>query len=125
MPAFAVDMLITVFITSAVWLVATYLTAPEAPEVLDRFFTKARPAGPGWKEVRTRLGTKAPVTDNLAYSILDWIAGVVMIYCSLFGIGHLILGQVGLGLLLLVLALLAGGFIYWDLRRRGFQTIAE
>ncbi|OGP57746.1 MAG: sodium:proline symporter [Deltaproteobacteria bacterium RBG_13_61_14] len=123
--AFAYELTITVAFTTAVWLAATFLTRPESEAVLEKFFRRARPAGPGWAPVRKRLGNSVQVTDNLFYSFLDWIAGCALIYAALFGIGKLILGQTALGLLLLLLALLAGGFIYWDLRRRGFQTIGE
>jgi TM2 domain-containing membrane protein YozV len=46
-----------------------------------------------------------------------------MIYCALFGIGKIIFGQVGMGLALLVGAALCVAFIFWDLNRRGFESL--
>ena len=123
--AFAYEMLVTVAFTTAVWVTVTFLTRPEDDAVLDRFFRKARPGGPGWKAVRQRLGDSVKVTDNLFYSFLDWLAGCALIYTALFGIGKLLLGEPRTGFLLLGLSLLAGAFIYWDLSRRGFKTLAE
>jgi len=123
--AFAYEILGTVAFTTAVWVTVTFLTRPEDDAVLDRFFRKARPGGPGWKAVRQRLGDSVKVTDNLFYSFLDWLAGCALIYTALFGIGKLLLGEPRTGFLLLGLSLLAGAFIYWDLSRRGFKTLAE
>ena len=44
---------------------------------------------------------------------------------TLFGVGKLIFGQMLLGLVFLVLAMLAGWAIYWDLNRRGWKTIMD
>ena len=66
-----------------------------------------------------------PVTDDLLYSFFDWLAGCVLIYAFLFGVGKLIFGDLVSGSLLLGLGLLAGGFIYWDLSRRGWKSVAE
>ena len=89
--AFAYEIMITVVFTTVVWLAATFLTAPESDAVLDSFFRRARPAGPGWKTVRQRLGASVKVNDDLLWSFLDWIAGCALIYLFLFGIGQIIM----------------------------------
>lgn len=122
---FAYELVITVAVTTAAWLLVTLLTRPEKDEVLDEFFRRARPAGPGWKKVRERLGDSVEVTDNLLYSFLDWIAGCVLIYAVLFGTGDLIMGNYLRGVVLVIVGLAGGAFIYWDLNRRGWQKVAE
>jgi hypothetical protein len=42
----------------------------------------------------------------------------------LFGIGKLVFQQWGWGLLLLLIAGLAGYLIFWDLSRRGWATLS-
>jgi len=42
----------------------------------------------------------------------------------LFGIGKLVFGQWFWGLLLLVLAAVSGYLIFWDLSRRGWETLS-
>ncbi len=122
---FAYELVTTVLFTTAAWLVVTLLSRPEKDDVLDEFFRRARPAGPGWKKVRQRLGDSVEVTDNLFFSFLDWIAGCVLIYAVLFGVGDLIMGEYLRGVILLITGAAGGGFIYWDLSRRGWQKVAE
>jgi solute:Na+ symporter, SSS family len=123
--SFAYEIMIIVAFTSVVWVAATLLTPPESDAVLDSFFRRARPGGPGWKPVADRLGAEVKITDNLFWSFLDWIAGCTLIYLFLFGIGKIILQEFALGGLLLLAGLAAGGFIYWDLTRRGWKSVAE
>jgi hypothetical protein len=47
-----------------------------------------------------------------------------MVYGTLFGIGKLIFGEWVAGALLLSVAALAGYLIFWDLSRRGWQTLS-
>ncbi len=124
-PTYAIEMIITVLATTAVWLIVTFLTRPEENKVLEKFFERARPAGPGWKSFRQRLGDQMKVTDNLLWNFLDWIAGCALVYAALFGIGKIILGHYILGAVLLLIAALAGAFIYYDLLRRGWDKAAE
>ncbi|HTC24758.1 MAG TPA: sodium:solute symporter family protein, partial [Gemmatimonadales bacterium] len=53
---YAIAMLTTVGITTAVWLTVTLLTPPESPETLERFYRRVRPGGAGWRQVAGRLG---------------------------------------------------------------------
>ncbi|HEY6219050.1 MAG TPA: hypothetical protein VIV65_03265, partial [Gemmatimonadaceae bacterium] len=103
----AIILLITVGVTTVVWLAATFLTKPEPASVLESFYKRVRPGGPGWRTVSTALGYGAePITaGKLAW--LNWIAGVVAVYATLFGIGKIIFGQLGLGLTLLAIAVAA------------------
>ena len=123
--SFAWQLLITVGFTTAAWVIATFVTRPESDETLDRFYLKARPAGPGWKEVRARLGAGVASRDNIFWSSLDWLAGCALIYTALFGIGKILLHDYPLGIALLAVGAAAGGFIYWDLNRRGWKSVAE
>ena len=114
---FARVMLMTVAASTVVWLTVTFLTAPESEETLLRFYRKVRPGGAGWKP----LAAKAPEvqTDRgLGRDLLDWAAGITLIYAALFGTGKLILGETLLGQLFLALAGICFWFIMWDLKRR-------
>lgn len=122
--AFAYEIMITVALTTAAWIIVTFLTAPEKAAVLDGFFKRARPAGPGWRPVRERLGDSVKPTDDLLFSFLDWIAGCVLIYGVLFGLGELIMGRLLSGTILVASGLAAAIFIYWDLSRRGWEKIS-
>src|SRR5438309_5728713 len=41
-------MLVTVAVSTVVWLSVTYLTQPESETVLEAFYRRVRPGGPGW-----------------------------------------------------------------------------
>jgi Na+/proline symporter len=53
---YALTMLITVAVTTVVWLSVTLLTPPESDATLERFYRRVRPGGAGWRRVSERLG---------------------------------------------------------------------
>jgi SSS family solute:Na+ symporter len=100
-------MIITVGVTTVVWLATTFLTQPEPPEVLDSFYRRVRPGGPGWATVSTRLGFGREKTPGGALAWTNWIAGIIAVYATLFGIGKLVFGHIALGFGLLAIAALS------------------
>jgi len=121
---FAWMMIITVGITTVVWLAVTYLTAPEPNETLVAFYRRTRPSRAGWARVAALAPDVKAASGGLS-NLLDWIAGCTLVYGALFGVGKLLLGDTMPGLLLLALAALGGFVIYRDLSRRGWQTVIE
>ncbi|MGI8497752.1 MAG: sodium:solute symporter family protein [Gemmatimonadaceae bacterium] len=103
----ALVMLITVIITTVIWVSVTFLTPPEPQAVLDSFYRRVRPGGPGWASVSERLGLGREPIPGGALAWTNWLAGIVAVYATLFGIGKLIFGEVVRGLVLLVVALAA------------------
>src|SRR5690606_19962718 len=75
-----------------VWIAVTYLTEPTAADRLDAFYRRVRPGGPGWRTIATRLGYGSEPIAGGALSWVNWVAGVVSVYASLFGVGRLIFG---------------------------------
>lgn len=118
---FAWLMLITTAFTTVTWLIVTMLTAPEPEQKLLEFYKLVQPASIGWAPIAKKLNLRS--TQNLGWSLLDWVAGCALIYCALFGVGHLIFGRYGSGLALLVVAAACLGFIFWDLERRGWESL--
>jgi solute:Na+ symporter, SSS family len=88
-----VSLLATIGVTTAVWLAATWLTAPTDIETLHRFYALARPAGPGWATVRAATGL-APA-DALLPALGASVAGCALVYGALFGTGHALMGHTG------------------------------
>jgi len=109
-------LLITVAVSTATWLVATFATSPERSEVLEAFYKRVRPGGPGWADISTKLGFgREPIPGGII-AFFNWVAGVVAVYSSLFGIGKLIFGDVVLGFGLLAIAAVAFAWIARSLR---------
>jgi Na+/proline symporter len=82
----------TVAITTTIWVVVTYVTAPTDQATLQSFYTLARPAGPGWADVRRQCGDLPPL-DALNSAFGAWVLACVMVYSALFGTGHWLLGH--------------------------------
>jgi Na+/proline symporter len=104
-------MLITVGVSTVVWLSVTYLTAPEPEAKLEAFYEKVRPGGPGWRRISTRLGYPGESIPGGALAWTNWIAGIVAVYASLFGIGKIVFGELGAGIVLLLIAVVAFAWI--------------
>ena len=91
-PTYAKTLLMTVGITTVVWLGVTFLTAPETDPTLDRFYRQVRPGGPGWRRVAGRLGFADDRVPGGALSWVNWAAGVVAVYAAVFAVGALVTG---------------------------------
>jgi hypothetical protein len=113
---YAFTMLVTVGVTTVVWLAVTFLTAPEPAPTLDRFYTRVRPGGAGWYPVSRRLGFGDDSIPGGALSWVNWIAGVVAVYAAVFAVGALVTGRPGAGGLYAVFAIAAFLLIQRNLR---------
>jgi SSS family solute:Na+ symporter len=107
----AVVMLVTVAVSTVVWLGVTFATKPEPDRVLEAFYRRVRPGGPGWATVSTKIGFGRESIPGAALAWTNWIAGIVAVYSSLFGIGKIILGSLLPGLVMLVIAVIAFSWI--------------
>lgn len=121
---FAWIMIITVSITTLVWLAATFLTAPEPKDVLVSFYRRTRPSTLGWRPVAA-LAPDVKASGGGAANLMDWICGCILIYGILFGVGKILLHQMVPGVLMLACGLAAGAVIYWDLNRRGWNVVLD
>ena len=113
---YAFTMLVTVAVTSAVWLAVTFLTAPESDATLDRFYRQVRPGGPGWREVSARLGFGADRIPGGALSWVNWVAGVTAVYAGVFAVGALVTLKPAAGLAYGAVAIAAFVLIQRNLR---------
>jgi solute:Na+ symporter, SSS family len=104
---FAWLMLLTVAVTSAVWIAVTYLTSPVADATLLAFYRRVRPGGPGWRQVAVAAGYGPEPIAGGALNWTNWVAGVIAVYGTLFGVGRIIFGEIVEGLLFLTAAALA------------------
>ena len=119
---FAWLMILTTAFTTVSWLLVTSLTPPEPEAHLRAFYRKVRPSPAGWGRIAALEGGES--RQSLAWSAADWLAGCAMIYSALFGIGDLIFGRVATGLALLAGAAVCLWFLFWDLKRRGWQVLS-
>ena len=121
---FAWQIIITVACSTVTWLAVTLLTAPEDEATLLAFYRRVRPGAALWGPIAARATDVVPTRDGLN-NLLDWAAGCVLVYSTLFGVGDILFGRTQAGLGLLALAVAAGCVIYVDLNRRGWKTVME
>jgi hypothetical protein len=100
-------MLITVLVSTVIWVSVTFLTKPEPESKLESFYQRVRPGGPGWTRISERLGYGGETIPGGALAWTNWLAGIVAVYATLFGIGKLIFGEIMTGVIMLIVATLA------------------
>jgi SSS family solute:Na+ symporter len=110
--------------TTLVWLAATFLTRPTDMMHLQSFYRRVHPGGALWKPVADTVG-EVKGTTGFGLLFLDWLAGIVLVYSALFGIGSLIFGSYVRGAGLLCVGSAAAGYLHWDLSRRSWTELSR
>jgi len=104
---FGSGVLLSVLITTIVWVSVAYLTPVTDPEKLKSFFDKVRPAGSWGQHGRADNSNVFPL-------IIAWICAVVMIYAMLFAFGKIILFSLSDSLPYIIASVLGfAGFRYF------------
>lgn len=105
---------IVVLLTTIVWLTVTLVTQPESKEILQNFYKKIQPGGPGWAKVVDDAQAEdiALVDENEGWSvpsgILAMLLGCVLIYSCMFATGYYIYGDYTYALILTGVAAISG-----------------
>ena len=103
-----------VFVTTIIWVISTYVTKPEKAEVLQVFYKKIQPGGPGWSKVIEEAEkegvniVEANATWSVPSGILAMLLGCGLIYSCMFATGYWIYGTYNLALLLTGSAIIFG-----------------
>lgn len=100
---------IIVPVTTVAWIITAYLTSPTSTETLKQFYTKVHPGGPGWRKISKEMPEVIP-DSGYPRLVVSWIAGIVLVYSFLFGIGNLLFGEKGTSVLLFGIGL-ASAFV--------------
>ncbi|MBV9880940.1 MAG: hypothetical protein JO180_10620, partial [Gemmatirosa sp.] len=110
-------MLVTVAASTVVWITVTFATKPEPDSVLEAFYRRVRPGGPGWARISTQAGFGREQIPGGALAWTNWIAGIVAVYATLFGLGKIVFGETATGIIMLAVA---GAAFAWI--ARSFRT---
>jgi Na+/proline symporter len=113
---FAKAALTTTVVTTVGWIVVTLLTPPEPQEVLLRFYRRVHPDALGWKPI-AQAASDVPPTRDLRRNLFSWLAGCVMVYSALFGVGQLCFHEWLRAVVLLSVSLVSAAWLYADLAR--------
>ncbi len=100
-------------VTTAIWVITTFVTKPESKEVLQSFYKKIQPGGPGWAKVVNEakednveidFGEKWSVPSGITAMLL----GVVLVYSVMFATGYWIYGRTMSAMILSGVAIISG-----------------
>jgi len=121
---FTMKLLLTVAITTAVWLVTLLATRPDDQKTLENFYRLTQPGGPGWKKVAVEARRRGqPLSDpgserwELPLAILCVFIGCLSIYSALFAIGSFLYDRPLTGALLSAVSLVGTGFLFRSFSR--------
>jgi len=112
MPAYAKFPMV-VLVTTIVWIAVTYLTKAESKEVLQSFYKKIQPGGPGWTKVIEEASAEdiVLIDNNEGWSvpsgIIAMLIGCVLIYSIMFATGYWIYGEYKFAMILTGVALVS------------------
>lgn len=112
----ATRLLITVGLTTAAWLIATFITPRTDEATLVSFYRRTKPMGPGWAAIRERHQLPRS-TDSPALALVGVIAGCLMIYSAMFAVGRFLFGNWFLGTIHSILFVVGALTIAWVLPR--------
>lgn len=104
-------------LTTAVWLLITFITRPTDSEKLINFYERVHPGGVGWRKI-AQLRPDIQSDRGYGWLFLSWIGGIILVYMMLFGVGELLFGISSRGVSFIAIGLFAGGIVYYGMRRR-------
>lgn len=110
--------------STLVWLVVTFATRPTSEKTLLSFYERIHPGGRLWKPIAEKL-PQVKGDRGYVHLFIDWVAGCVLVFSSLFGAGKIILGETLTGIGFLLIAAAGAAVIYWHLSRIGWEKVAE
>jgi Na+/proline symporter len=93
---FGLRLLVTSLASVAVWLPVMLVTRPEKPEVLESFYRRVRPAGPGWRRQQEATGME-PLGD-LGHDAARVVAGMAFLFGLMFATGGALLLRPGVAM---------------------------
>ena len=105
--------------TTACWLLVTYLTQPEPLSHLTAFYRRVQPSGPGWRHITDAAHLPAP--EPITPMLINWIAGWILVYATLFGVGTIILTSVIAATPYAIAATIAAVIINRNLSKQGWS----
>ena len=103
-------LMIIVPLAIGAWMTATFLTKPEPMDRLKDFYARVQPGG-WWDPVAAGFNhTLQPVSHGF---LIQWVAGILMIYGFTFGIGNLVFNNFSDAVLLFGCAGI-GTYLVWN-----------
>ena len=103
-------LIIGVTITTISWLTITMITPPSSMDVLQNFYKKIQPGGPGWKKIVKESEDSGVIIYgkkekwDVPSGILCMVFGSISVYSVLFGVGYILYSKTTLGLVFVIIS---------------------
>ena len=104
-----------VAVVTIIWLIATFITKPESKDVLNSFYERTQPGGPGWAKIIKEAdedGIELVHNKNEGWNvpagILAMLLGCILIYSCMFTTGYWIYGETSLAISTTISAIVSG-----------------
>jgi solute:Na+ symporter, SSS family len=117
------QLLITVVLTTILWVVTAYVGPQTDDQTLIDFYRKVHPFGPGWRRVRLMAGipdseaAEWAKTDNIPLAMLGWVSGTALIWGALFTLGNFLYGRMTYAYILLAVSIVSGTVLLRVIKR--------
>lgn len=111
----AYRMLITIAITTLIWLIVTFLTQPVDKKHMIQFYKKIKPGGL-WKPIREQSKIEDKTAKVFPF-ILSWLLGTIFVYSTLFGIGKFILLELKTAIIFIFISVAAAFALYKNISK--------
>jgi Na+/proline symporter len=107
-----------VLVTTIIWILVTFLTQPETKAVLQSFYKRTQPGGPGWNKVVLEAQQEnIDIIDtkeawSVPSGIIAMLIGCLFIYSILFATGYWIYGENTYGIIFTLTTIISGFMLY-------------
>jgi len=102
-----------VLMTTAIWLLVTFLTPADDNETLVSFYNKTHPGGPGWNSVVKNNNIKVRKAEWIVpQGIICMFIGCICIYSALFSTGYFIYGEYNSAFLFLAVTVISSFLLF-------------
>ncbi|MDO5579825.1 MAG: sodium:solute symporter family protein [Planctomycetia bacterium] len=114
----SMELLLGVAITTAAWILITFLTSPTDEKTLRKFVERSRAGGPGWRRIIEKAaaeGEPLAIPEekwSVPLGILCSVIGCIAVYAALFSFGMFLYGRFLFGSVLLGIAVLCSWFLF-------------
>jgi Na+/proline symporter len=122
--AFEPTLLITVGVSTVVWIFVTLITPPTKIDTLKDFYARVHPGGFGWKPI-AQLVPNVIGDSGFQYLWLAWLGGCITVISFLFGTGKLLLAEYLSATLLFALSILGIRIIMVSLQKHGWKKLIK
>ena len=114
------EIIIGALLTTATWIIATFITPPDDEKTLKNFVKKINPGGPGWKNYSSN---HAGEQWSVPIGLLCMLCGTTSVYGVLLGVGSVIYGDYQTAIILIGISIISSFVLFKAWFKHSTNTI--